>query len=914
MANKSPTKEQLEVIDYGDGNLQVIACAGSGKTTTISKRIAKLIESGSKPESIVAFTFTEKAAEVMKFKVRTFIGIDDKTPGELGDMYVGTIHSFCFELLKKYKPEFASYEVLDDVTRIIFFEKHYYNLGLKESSLWNYNFWSTISNLIKNIDIVREEMIDPSKLSNEDFKKIIGKYDDLLNEYKYLDFSSMMALTVKMLEEDNKIVSDIQSKIKYLFCDEYQDINPVQEKLIKLLTNKKNVCVVGDDDQSIYQWRGTKVDNILTFSKRYDKVKQTSLVKNFRSTEGIIKHSNSLIRNNEKNRLTKEMIADKDNRKYENGDIYSVFFNRQDDELDFIIKRLRSLYGTRFVEGETERALDWRDFAIFFRSVKLHAKPYIERLKKEKIPFIVKGSVGLFDREEVWFIITSLAYVLEPEYDRVETKVNTKENKDIYSRIFESKFPSFEDFIKKLDKIKLAFHDKKNINLQNVFQKTLNAIGLGEFQIKEEILYNIGQISMIISDYESQHFPIKNSPKQIGYFFRFLIESASGFYDEGGNEERFGGVNAVQIMTMHRCKGLEFPVIFIPALTKQAYPKKGRDNTKWFISDKELPSKLNYLTTEESQRRLLYVAITRSMKFLFITYSRRMDQYERDQNPCEYVSELADDFILRKGSEDPTKREKSSNFVPSSNEMFPTNISEMSYYFDCPHDFKLRHVFGFNPTLDPLIGYGKSIHNIINHIHKDIQRGIPIDVEKITDGNFILRYAGPDTNENGRKNAKIIVENYMKHFKDDVQLSLETEKPFELCLGNALISGRIDLIRKKTAIGEDIIIIDFKTEKEPDTYREQKHRDQVILYGLAYEKAYNKKPENVFVHFLDKGEEKEPRKEIKITSVEINRVTDKINKGVESIRKKNFPQRPYAPTRCKECDFKLICSEGCRNA
>lgn len=408
------TPEQLNAIHYTGGNLQIIACAGSGKTEVIIRRIIKLISDGVNPENIVAFTFTVKAAEEMKYRIRKYI-IDEKPELSeyLGNMFVGTIHSFCYELLKEYQPKYANYDILDENRTILFIKRFFWNLNINHLKISappgpNYD-WIRVKTFYKNANIIREERINYSNLSNENFKTSYEQYLNLLEEKKYLDFSGILLKTVEMIEQNPEILEKILNRFKYIIVDEYQDINNIQEQLIKLMTGSDtNICVVGDDDQAIYQWRGADVINILEFSEKYKPVKTINLEENFRCTKTIVKNAYSLISRN-LNRLKKEMYSSK---KGDNDDIFNIFFNNQKEEIDFIINQIKGLHGAKFIDkGGIERALDWYDFAFLFRSVRNHAKPYIEALRSENIPFIVKGSIGLFENPEVSIIMDILKYI-----------------------------------------------------------------------------------------------------------------------------------------------------------------------------------------------------------------------------------------------------------------------------------------------------------------------------------------------------------------------------------------------------------------------------------------------------------------------------------------------------------------------
>lgn len=404
-------------------NLQIIACAGSGKTEFISHRIAFIIaEEIAKPENIAAFTFTEKAAEELKFRIRNKIRDLIGHQPDIGDIYVGTIHSFCYELLKDLAPEYRAFDVLDEGKRFSFISSIRYELGLRGLQDWLVSIgmkkpygitkqaW-IINTFIRAVDIVREEMLKPTVSNSETFVNAYHLYDEKLHERRFLDFSSLMALAVGFLEKDSNILSDVRERFIYITVDEYQDVNPIQEKLIELMTGKNNnVCVVGDDDQSVYQWRGSTVDNIINFKKRYPKVFTHHLPTNFRSTDGIINLANELIQNNNPGRLKKAMKTS--GRKYQPGDIYKIEFQYQADEIGFIIDRIKKLIGIEWINNYgSKRGLAYSDIAFLFRSVKYGAQPYLDALDDAKIPYAVTNIGGLFEVNEVDTIFTILSYL-----------------------------------------------------------------------------------------------------------------------------------------------------------------------------------------------------------------------------------------------------------------------------------------------------------------------------------------------------------------------------------------------------------------------------------------------------------------------------------------------------------------------
>lgn len=914
------TEHQEEVANFKDGNLQVIASAGSGKTTSISERVSRLIDSGVDPSKIVAFTFTDKAAEAMRFKIsKALIKSKGNTQG-IEQMYVGTIHSFCFEVLKNHIPRYLNYDVLDENQRALFVKKKFYNLKLNNPALktrWygsNANpIWTTISNVLKNVDILKEEMINCEDLSNKDFLEFFKNYNLTLEKEKYLDFTSIMDLTRNFLMNDKIVLKEVRDRVDYLIIDEYQDINPLQEQIIELISNKKNVCVVGDDDQSIYQWRGTKVENMLQFHKRYNNVKRIELLRNFRSTSQVIETANKIISKIPKeNRLQKKMIQGNLSLVSEKGDIYYDFVEEEKEEIEFIINKMKELRSTEVLEDGIKRAMDWRDFAVILRSVKNFSGPLIKRLKEEEIPFIVRGSVGLFDREEIRMIVNLFEDLFNVDFKRLN--LSGEKEKEIYDSIFEGDHPSYEHFKEQFRSLKNEVSKKKTLNVQNIFHRVLNIAGFEGKTAKEEIVFNLGKLSQVIEDYESQNFPIKNAPRSLMPFFEFLFEYASEKYEEGTSEERFGTINAVQIMTMHRCKGLEFQAVFLPYNTKHIFPKKRNDSTNWFI-DESLFKRKQYATSEDNQRRLLYVALTRSMKFLFITGSLNIEKYKRKQKPSEFFSEISMENAIGAKDKDPSKRIKSDNFIISPLEdFFPTTYSELKDYFECPYCFKLNKVFGFRPSISPMIGYGNGVHNILNIIHKQSKKNIKPNIDNLLDENFKLRFAPPDKEETSKKRARQVVEGYLKSYSEDIELSLETEKPFEVQIGNAIITGEVDLIKRETPSGDEITVIDFKTEKDPPKYRKKEHKEQVILYGLACEKLLDKKPSKLYVHYLDSGGGR--REEVETHDRDAKKLLSRIASAVDHIKDGDYSRRKSVMDFLfkiqKESDFGNLC-DSCKS-
>ena len=278
------TTAQVRAIEHGPGNLQLIACAGSGKTEVVAQRVVHLLTPGRQnslvPANIIAFTFTEKAAAELKERIltRTREALGE-LPG-MAEMFVGTIHAFCLELLKSETPKFLKYEVLNEVQQALFVERLSKQSGLTTSTdltgvpLRRYRDTNIY---IAALSILREAELEEDTLAKCSVVDGLAAYTRLLDERSYLDYSSILDAAVEVLTNDEELRARLSERLKYVIVDEYQDVNPVQEAIVWSLRELgARICVVGDDDQTIYQWRGSDVENILTFDQRYQKVEQIS--------------------------------------------------------------------------------------------------------------------------------------------------------------------------------------------------------------------------------------------------------------------------------------------------------------------------------------------------------------------------------------------------------------------------------------------------------------------------------------------------------------------------------------------------------------------------------------------------------------------------------------------------------------
>ena len=903
---------QRRVIDHDEGHLRIVACPGSGKTEIISRRATRMIRDGVYPSTIVAFTFTVKAAEELKLRIRKHLDEQCPEKSDLGDMYIGTIDSFCLYILKQLKPEYRSFEVLDSAKRIAFVNRWYYEMEF-QTMQENQGKWQVIKKFCSSSDIVMTEKIDVSKISNSQFVKCYNEYMKKLNEKRFFDFVTVIHTLLEILKNDPESLKRLKEMIKHVIFDEYQDVNRLQEDLLEYLSCGSNsVCVVGDDDQNIFQWRGSNVNHIIDFPEKYKKYGVTTekLNINYRATNALVDTASKMINNNNK-RVAKNMNSySAQNRIFEQGDIMHRHFDTEQQEFKFIRDRINDLLNTDFVDKHGNKfAISCHDIAIIVKTNKDAAK-ITSYLEKQNILCITDSGANIFERQIVSLAADCIFYVFGCE------GYSTKEVPVLSDLIETYKFVvkgNVKKFKKNLEEVKnrasiIIGKDHKdwlpNLGLQEFYHRILNAMGAEDEVFDDVSMYNLAVLSKAISDYEYIYQTLR--ARQVAGLKWFITQYADANYSDPRHADP-ALVDAVRVLTIWKSKGLEFPAVFIPSFDKR---HKWNPN-KNFIDD-HLYEKTRYDGNVEDDRRAYYTAITRSQKYLIITGAKEKTDVngvkQKNKQPHPFLDEIKNKWF---SSTKILKKSKSTNkyHIPIKGS-FSTSYSKLSIYDRCPYDYKLRYVMGFNAGTNMALGYGINIHNILNMIHSNyIQRKtIPTreQIDDIFDKMFHLRFAPGTQNEKLKKAGSNVVKNYVDLHKKDFDRILGTEKRFEFVMGDAMVSGDIDLIKKTNEKGEitSIEIIDFKTDRQNDDGKYEKdHSEQIRFYSYATKRALGYLPEQALIHHLDTNEKEYVdigNNEIESTRVGIE---DRINKIITG---KFLPTPENA--KCKGCDFRSICS------
>lgn len=611
------TPEQQEAISEINRNLQIIACAGSGKTEVITRRIANILESKPEitPENIVAFTFTEKAAASMKTRIAR--ALSGRPEIDVNKMYIGTIHSFCYHLLNRYTEQFCEYKILDTVKSYLFVSRYCGECGMSDLKLEPYP--RNVNLFLQCIDKMIDDYDNAGTWTQEQ-RDVLGRYIDCLYGHGYIDFSLIIFETLRQIEENPKVRAYL-SGIKYLVVDEYQDVNDLQEKLIMQIAKAgANTCVVGDDDQTIYQFRGSNADNMVSFSERYPNVHQVRLEKNFRCVPGVVDIADCVIGHNN-NRITKKMVSGAE---AEQTELSAIRYPGKEEEFEGIAQKILKLH---------ENGLPYREIAILVRKGK-HIASASKTLEQAGIPVETDSAEFFFQGEYFERFVSTLQILAD--VDKAKLFECWKDIVD--GTVFNMGFKFLRSCARggnlKLSEIIHGFCDKISFlreDAEDIETRRMDLEGIGKILDDYDEIYGDWQLSARISG-----------------VLRFLGTQAAEEYRYHSFQPKDPNADAVQIMTVHKSKGLEFHTVFLPELMKREFPVSNMGGKQyWHILGGVFEqNKDRYQSGLEDERKLFYVAVTRAKKNLYITY-------ELSSQPVScFVAEAAESHHLKINRDD----------------------------------------------------------------------------------------------------------------------------------------------------------------------------------------------------------------------------------------------------------------------
>ena len=895
MDHLTPAQYRAVTFDQGEPkNLLILACAGSGKTETLACRVAQMVVNGIDRSSIVAFTFTEHAATELKHRIRR--KVEEATPDEpsLGEMFVGTIHSYCLRVLREHKRDYRIFEVMDETMQAALIAANFVRfqnsdgIGLDRlrGRTRSRTYSETLNTFLTTLNVIHQQQIDIDAIGDTALSEAVRRYRKVAHEYPnyFSDFNSIIDQMIDFLDETPAALEQIRSGLSHLFVDEYQDVDDRQEKLICLLTDcgrGPTLTVVGDDDQALYGFRGARVGNILGFQKRYPNVHQEVLEENFRSTHAIVEIADEAVRAIS-TRLMKEPTArwrsmsggPLKERLADPGDIVLKTFASETEEAEWVADRIGALRGVPFAKGYgDERGLDYGDMAILLRSVRGAGGAFAEALRRRRIPVVVTGTGGLFGNDEVRLVQAAFSLLARAEFAKYDDSgrvqlLSTSQTREFIrnairdlrtgghlgERAHATRFLSWIGRKRaELDQRAVAREERSRrmgarIYPQQIFQDMLKQLGAQVDDWPPDTMYNLGAFSNLLMQFESVHQWI--TPARLKSLVLFLSNWAMRHVDEGGVGE-LSALNSVKIMTVHAAKGLEWPVVFLPRISSRIFPSSLRTRApQTFLATGDYAAS-GYVGGDDGERRLWYVALTRCAKYLHVSSLER-----RGTKPTGYFREIQHDCVCGPNQVPLPLPEKIDPIPPAGANVLHTTYTAIAAFRRCEREYQLRTLMDFRPGVSEQFGYGQRIHDILAEIHQKAIAGeavTPADVRALVEQRFHLRYTRGKPFKTLRDSAIAALVRYVKLARESLPSARASEKQFELIDhdSEALISGVVDLLENTDAPPlpsqrEIVGLVDFKANRidtvEKHREVEESVRDQLQLYAVGVRYAFDAEP------------------------------------------------------------------------
>ncbi len=965
--------EQQRAVTFGQGPLLIIAGAGTGKTKVITHRIAYLIATkAARPDEILAVTFTEKAANEMEERVDILI------PYSYSFVEISTFNAFGERVLRHHAHELGmhlDFKLLDEVEQALFFREHLFRLPLK-----HYRPLSSPTRHVQEIlgvmKKLKQEGVDPAdylryarglKLSARDAAEkesarkhqelalVYKSYQRLLRLHGMIDFEDQVTLVVELFRSRPSVLKEYQERYKYLLVDEFQDTNHIQFELLQLLSAKhNNITVVGDDDQSIFRFRGASLSNILSFGRIYPQAVRVVINTNYRSTQPILDAAYRLIRHNDPDRLEIQAKIDKSLRSVsepEGKSIHMLQFDTLSHESDRVVEIIGELVlaGRRF-----------RDIAILVRT-NADADPFLRAMNMREIPFRFSGSRGLYAQTEIKILTAFIRAISDFDDSRSLYYLALS---DIY-RMSAYDLTALANYAHKknltLHKIfravsrgqsPVTITDAAREAVERIFNDLMRFVDLAARQNAGQVIYaflhQTGYLKDLTQERTAQaELRIKNiriffdkvkrlsevaEDDSLGTFAEHL-ELLQQVGDDPASAEAELEEDAVNVLTVHKAKGLEFPVVFMVGLIADRYPGIVRRD-KFPIPDEILKdppggapgdagSPGNVFVQEE--RRLFYVGMTRAKQTLYLTWARdyglkrlkkvspfvlealdlvRIPDEIRQASPLEAIERFAPPSVAA----GPQETGAAEALRRNSDEAKKISLSyfQVDDYLTCPLKYRYRHVVRIPVLPHYNLVYGRVLHATIHFYLQQAKGRADLSLDDVLaqyrrrwiNEGFLSR----EHEEMKKKAGERALRRFVRREQVSAQVPEELEKPFKWLEAGIRFSGRWDRIDR---LPGGWVITDFKAaevKSQDEADRRARQSLQLDIYALSFQKIRGEAPLEMRLHFLESAILGRARKGEK----EFHRALEKIREAERGIRSQDFSALPNWHS-CNQCDFKAIC-------
>jgi len=953
-------EQQKAAVTHRDGPLMIVAGAGTGKTTVITRRIAWLIEQGvAKPQNILALTFTDKAAGEMEERV------DQLLPYGYVELQISTFHAFCEKLLRQYAAEIG----LSRDFRVVS-ELDGWLLARRSLDRFALDYYRPLGNptkylrgLLTHFSRAKDAAITVDRYlsfvdetDGEDATRVrelanaYHTYQQILLENDAMDFGDLLLYALKLLRERPRVLQELRGRFTHVLVDEFQDTNGAQYEIVRLIAAPNdNLTVVGDDDQSIYKFRGASLANILQFETDYPNAKRIVLINNYRSVQQILDHAHRFIQANNPRRLEAQGKLDK--RLISSRDDEGVFGHLHlptlDEETEAVAVKILELKGAH---PETT----WNDFAILTRSNDA-AVPFLAALDRHRVPYQFMALRGLYAKSAILDLIAYLNVLIAPydgpSYYRVLThpmrqippaaiaelsQYANRKGKSLSDAcrfapmlvsLGEETVVRLQDLNSELERFRALIATK---NISELFVTVAREAGFVDYlnhlpeREKQESFRYLQQFFERVKRFEEMH----DHPVLKNFLEEFKIERESG--EEGSLQfDPDAGPEIVRVMTVHASKGLEFRFVFVVSMIDQRFPSVSRAEAiplpEGLVPKHSAGDEGDDWHLEE-ERRLFYVAMTRAKEHVYLTSA---DDYggARKRKLSRFLAEL--------GFEKPEGRDASGRdpFAEPTDPPMPAeppvvfrlpkqfSFTQLSAFRTCPLQYKFAHILKIPVFGKHMFSFGKTMHNALHHFFllwlertgtKQASlfgtvaaktEDMPVSIDELMDmyGDSWQDdwYKDDAQREEYRKRGREQLRAFYAHLSGHPPKPKYLEQDFTLKIGDAVIKGRIDRVDETE---DGIEIVDYKTGTPKEGGKlEASDKEQLLLYQIAARDILGLNPVKLTYHYLEDnsqvsfiGDEKD-----------LLDLREKIQDRINGIRTSRFGPTPGF--HCKYCDFVDIC-------
>lgn len=950
MTKVTPNKNQQKAIDTIDGPVLISAGPGTGKTATLVKRYANMVNNhGIKPENILMATFTEKAAKEIITRISSVIPDFD-----LNDIYIGTFHSICLRIVKDslaFIPTLKkNFTLMDDFDQKYFiYQRYYYDFRplphfndlISETS----GVWRNVSKIADLVNGLSEEKINAERLLADPNPQIVGlgeikqKYDELLQAKNRLDFATIQLTAYQLLVENPEILERYQELFQYMMIDEYQDTNSIQEQLIFLLSKTNNICVVGDDDQSMYRFRGATIRNILEFENKFKsgECRVIHLSTNYRSAPEIIEFYNRWMKEYSEThfqwnqfRIGKTILPGPEkSHKNLTPPVMKIAGESIEQWHERIFRFIKMLLDDGYISN-------YNQIAFLFRSVaRKETQELANYLESNGIPVYSPRSKMFFEREEIMATIGVLLAIFGTYSDVLVDRSEEYLEKltDYYDRCLDiaeqlmDEDDDLEDWVSsREDELENLVGNTDYAFTQLLYQmfnfdyfRKIIDTDLSSGIADQRAIRNLAILTNVLAKYEAnENIDVISDvrkdqivSKLFETYFRFLFGSnnSGGGIEEYQDESEYAPSGCVSFMTVHQSKGMEFPIV----ITDSLYDRPADDNQGLLeqvynaYSHREPFEPTDKIKFFDFWRRY-YVAYSRAEELLILTTPIRT----RGSWPMpgkmfkEAFNDLEDYYDHHYSFEEfEFKPVKASELKQSY-----AFTSDISKYERCTVEYKMFRELGFSEIRVGSTLFGSLVHQTIEDIHDAILRNevasIPDNLETWFDNNYqglVLSehsYLAPKSRDAALKHVK----NYFENSEDIWKNIRKAEVQLSYPMKDFILNGQIDMIKGK---GETVEIVDFKTgdKPEPGDASLINYKKQLQVYARLVEEKENVTVSKLKLYYP--SDQENPIIEFEKDNQKIDKIIEEFTGVVHKIEKKEFNQRTTNYSVCRECDMRYYC-------